>query len=329
MLKKLFILFVFILIFISCKENKNTEVVDVDYSDSLNWVCFPNTDYETDIFFVAPTVYLGDDTSYNMSINDETLRSKFSGAVNMEKGLYSSQSNFYAPYYRQASLNCFKIRGYNDTSSDVNVENAFNISYNDVEDAFEQYLSVSDKPFILAGFSQGAEMLIKLIKNKFSNEDIYKRFIAAYAIGWRLDPNDVNNIPHLKNAKSDDDIGVVICYSTEADFIDKSLIVPEYTLSINPLNWSTDTTFVDKTHNLGACFTDYNGDINVEINQFTGAFLDPKRGTLKVTDVNPDDYPPVLDIFKQGEYHIYDYMFFYRNIQENVKTRIDKYIETH
>lgn len=35
--------------------------------------------------------------------------------------------------------------------------------------------------------------------------------------------------------------------------------------------------------------------------------------------------PPVLDLFKPGEYHIYDYQFFYRNLQTNVRDRIDAY----
>ena len=57
----------------------------------------------------------------------------------------------------------------------------------------------------------------------------------------------------------------------------------------------------------------------------TGAYIDPVRGTVKVTDVDKADYPPGLDLFKPGEYHIYDYQFFYRNLQGNVRDRIDMY----
>jgi hypothetical protein len=38
------------------------------------------------------------------------------------------------------------------------------------------------------------------------------------------------------------------------------------------------------------------------------------------------DYPPVLDIFSDGVYHLYDYQFFYRNLQENVTQRIANYL---
>ena len=48
---------------------------------------------------------------------------------------------------------------------------------------------------------------------------------------------------------------------------------------------------------------------------------------LKVTDVTPEEYPAVLDIFPEGAYHIYDYQFFFRNLQENVGHRVELYME--
>lgn len=47
-----------------------------------------------------------------------------------------------------------------------------------------------------------------------------------------------------------------------------------------------------------------------------------------MTDVTPEEYPAVLDIFEEGVYHLYDYQFFYRNLQENIQKRIHAYSET-
>lgn len=58
----------------------------------------------------------------------------------------------------------------------------------------------------------------------------------------------------------------------------------------------------------------------------TGAYIDPERGALKVTDVSPEDYTAALSFLQEGEYHIYDYQFFYRNLQENVKKRVEAYL---
>ena len=81
----------------------------------------------------------------------------------------------------------------------------------------------------------------------------------------------------------------------------------------------------DKSLNLGACFTNYEGGIDSEIPQLTGAYINPDRGTLKVTDIDPADYPPSLDLFEDGVYHLYDYQFFYKNLQQNVSARTDAY----
>ena len=104
------------------------------------------------------------------------------------------------------------------------------------------------------------------------------------------------------------------------------MIVPEgvRTLSINPLNWRTDSTYADKSLNIGACFTDYSGSITKEIPKLTGAYLDPERGTLKAVDVDPADYSNSL--FPDGVYHLMDYQFFYRNLQENVRVRTDAWL---
>ncbi len=320
-------LFIFGIFLLSCNSSVNSSNSKIDYSLENNWV-YPVLDnrFSTDVFFVAPTVFLGNDTTFNMSITDTNIRKQFKGSVNMEKGIYDENSDFYSPYYRQVSLSAFKLRGYDEEATTPDLKSAFDTAYEDVEKSFEYYLSISDDPFILAGFSQGAEIIIKLIKENFDNESLRKRLIAAYAIGWRLNPEDTLKFPHLKSAKSENDLGVVISYSTEAEYISKSIIVPEKTLSVNPLSWETNNDVADKSFNSGACFPDYNGIITKEIPHLTGAYICPVRGTLKVTDISANDYPPILDIFTEGEYHIYDYMFFYRNLQENVKKRIDNYM---
>ena len=131
------------------------------------------------MFFVAPTIFGGDDSTFNLNLSDDGLLDKFIGSINMEKGIYSENSNFFAPLYRQVGLNCFVARGYNQKSSDPIINEAFLIAYNDIESAFEYFVSVSDRPFVLAGFSQGAEMIIKLIKNKLSDSSLQKSSFGA------------------------------------------------------------------------------------------------------------------------------------------------------
>ena len=46
-----------------------------------------------------------------------------------------------------------------------------------------------------------------------------------------------------------------------------------------------------------------------------------------MTDVDEKDYPPVLSVFTDGVYHLYDYQFFYRNLQQNVNLRVKTFME--
>ena len=97
--------------------------------------------------------------------------------------------------------------------------------------------------------------------------------------------------------------------------------------TINPLNWKTDGTPADRSLNDGACFTDYSGQILSEVRGLCGCYIEEDRGVVKVTDVTPEEYPAVLELLPEGAYHIYDYQFFYRNLQENVANRVERFLQ--
>ena len=47
---------------------------------------------------------------------------------------------------------------------------------------------------------------------------------------------------------------------------------------------------------------------------------------MKVTDLDAADYPPFVPGLPEGAYHVYDYQFFYRNLQQNVRDRLNSYL---
>ncbi|NLG04155.1 MAG: DUF3089 domain-containing protein, partial [Clostridia bacterium] len=291
------------------------------YGQQEKWACLPQTiDKEVDVFFIAPTVYFGDDTHFNLSLKDEETKTKFVGAIQMEKGIYDESCNFYAPFYRQAALNVY-------TMPLEQQSKYMDLAYKDVKKAFHYYLKHynTDRPFIIAGFSQGAQMSLRLLEDYFAEEEYQNRLIAAYVIGGAVTEEDLINYPHLKMAEGEADTGCIISFNSEAEHTTTSLIVPTATLGINPLNWKTDSTPAEADLNQGACFTGYDGEIKEEIPYLCGAYLDEKRGTLKITGIEESDYPPGLDMFDPGVYHIYDYQFFYRNLQKNVALRVKQY----
>ena len=323
LMKKRLIQFISILlisaVIISCQSIKEYP----DYSDPQNWAYYTEgKDKEADVFLICPTVDMGEDGNLNMAMDDEETKESFVGALNMERGIYDDSAELYAPFYRQMTFPVYAER---------KAEEGFylDIAYSDVKKAFLYYMENlnNGRPFIIAGFSQGAQLALMLLEDLFDDQDLQDSLIAAYCIGWKITEEDIADFPHLKMAEGEKDTGVIISFNTESEAVMDSIIVPEgtRTLSINPLNWKTDSSSADRSLNLGACFTDYSGNITQEIPFLTGAYLDPSRGTLKAIDIEADDYANAL--FPDGVYHLYDYQFFFRNLEENVKTRIEQYLE--
>lgn len=293
-----------------------------DYSSHDSWAYFAvGDDKDVDLFFIAPTVYTGSRT--NMSIGDKKTLAKFTSALNMERGIYEEDCRMYAPFYRQAAISVYSLNS-------IDREEYLAIAYEDISAAFEWYLENenSGRPIILAGFSQGADMCLRLVKEYFDDKDLEDRLVAVYAIGWSFDEEDVLEYPQLKPARSADDTGVIICFDCETEDVMGTFIYPagKTGYCINPLNWRTDSQPAYASMNLGACFTDNEGNITEEIPHMCGGYIDTDRGVIKITDIDTEMYPNPVPSLPPGSLHVYDYMFYYRNIQANVKNRIDKYL---
>ncbi len=295
-----------------------------DYALAENWAYCEADRYETpvDVFFVAPTVGFGDKESLNLSLGDEKGRKHLLGAVNMEKGIYDGDARFFSPYYGMANFSVFSLPA-------KERDHYLDVAYADVRAAFLYYLAKYNdgRPVILAGFSQGGYHVLRLLKEFFKDEELQGNLVAAYVVGWPVTGDDLRRSPHLQVAQGETDTGVIISFNSEAPSLKSSPLLPEgmQSLSINPLNWRTDGQRAHRSLNRGACFPDYEGNIKREISGLAGAYIDPHRGALKVTDVSPEDYPPLVEGFGEGVYHVYDYQFFYRNLQENVTARVDAY----
>lgn len=292
-----------------------------DYADAANWAYLPKDLASTRavLFLVAPTVDLGTAGNRNMDMGDAAMRRKFVGALNMQRGIYD-QTAIFAPFYRQATLLAYRESAKGDT--------AFDLAYADVRAAFVHFMQQRQgKPFVLAGFSQGAQMVKRLVMEFGADDDFAQSFVAAYCIGWRLEAHELARYRHLKAAQGADDTGVMIFFSSEAEDVAESLFIPQGTksIAINPLNWRTDATPADRSQNLGSRFTDYEGKTVKFIPNLTGAYLDPVRGALKCPDIGKDEYPGI--IFPNGVYHIYDYQFFFENLKKNVADRIRTFEE--
>ena len=300
-----------------------TEPMGPNYTDPASWAYFAlGEDKGVDVFLICPLV----DTRSKRNAYDlnDKLKGRFVSALDMEKGIYEDVGRLDSPYYRQMSLGAYRL-------PEAERAEAKAVAYKDISAAFRWYLDHEngDRPLILAGFSQGSEMCLELLKEFYGDTTegnaLRAKLIAVYAIGWRVTEADIRNYPQIVPARSELDVGTVVSFDCEDGTLTDTIIIPEgvKALSINPLNWRTDNTPADRSLNLGAVMA-----TGAEpIPGLCGAYIGD-RGQLVVPDVAVEDYPPGLDLFPAGAYHIYDYMFFFMNLKQNVSDRVAVYFKT-
>ena len=300
-----------------------TNTATTDYSKANNWIAFPENEllYEADVFYVYPTVFFGD-VATNMELSDTILREKAQGQFLEQASVFEGSANLFAPYYRQVSLPVLNL-------PEAEFNAYFDIAYQDIKDAWAYYLQHSTRPFILAGHSQGSEMILKLMQDFFEDKNLQGRFIAAYVIGYTVSDADLHNYPWLKIAEQEDEVGAIITYNTQSpDATGSPILLPD-ACCVNPLLWNASTANAAAELNKGAVFFDDEHHIAKEINHYTNARC-RMDGALIVDDPDPDDfYTPDRSAFPRGVFHAYDYHFFYRNLQQNAALRVKVYFDSH
>lgn len=228
-----------------------------DYSDPDSWAYLGlGEDRPVDVFLLAPTVDTRDED--NMSLSDAETMAQFRGSLEMQRGLYEDCCRLYSPYYRQSAIGVF-------TSDWEKRRRCISVAYGDVSAAFRYYLDNLNggRPIILAGFSQGAHMCLRLVEEYFGDEPLRSRLVAVYAFGWPYWKEYEGTRYQVPPAKGETDTGVVIGFDCEDPSVEETIFNPKgrWSHSINPLNWRTDGTAADRSLNKGACILRPTGEV--------------------------------------------------------------------
>lgn len=166
------------------QREEGTERGDVipqksDYGDASQWYSV-NRGGTGDLFYITSTetgdYLLSDGTMCHYADTyRDSLRLPLTSEMEGVDQILSGGLNFYAPYYRQCSLQSF--------TSDSLTAARLPLATADVRQALDYYLKHinTNRPFILAGFSQGALIVLELLGEM--DEAVYRRMAAAYIIG--------------------------------------------------------------------------------------------------------------------------------------------------
>lgn len=131
------------------------------------------------VFYIHPTTFFRGE-SWNAPLFEPDSGSRDELFVRSQASAFNHVGEIWAPRYRQAASGAFLL-----DSEDS--EKALTLAYSDVSAAFDEFVKhvAPDQPIILAGHSQGALHLIRLLKER--HEQVGERLVAAYVVGWPID----------------------------------------------------------------------------------------------------------------------------------------------
>jgi len=298
-----------------------------DYSQSSHWLSIPVTSKTVDVFYLYPTCWNKvDSTKPNICTIDDATMLKGSAAVYMRQATaFETVGNVYAPYYRQADAGYTLRLPENERDALIG-----GIPTTDGVAAFDYYIQHfnNNRPFILAGHSQGSNVMLFLLSGYMKDHpDVYKRMIAAYVIGYPVTAAYLSKNPHLKFATGPDDTGVIISYNTQSDAVAAggNLVVGNNIgLVINPISWTREETVATTAQGLGSYLPSPSTHLFTQMPQYADAKVNVSKGVLICSTAI--DKNLTLG-FGPGVYHSYDYPFYYYNIRANAQNRANLFLK--
>lgn len=284
-----------------------------DWSDTASWfISIPEESGGTpqaDIFYILPTCiwdWKNDDgalSRYSDCSNPEHIQA-FRPSAELAEDIFAQDSfGFYCPYYRQISLDVWM-------DGEDAVDNLFRLSMEDINRAFRYYLDHYNqgRPFVIAGFSQGGKAVVELVKH--APEDVLSRMAAAYAIGYSITEEELEQYPRLHPASDSAGTGSIICYNSVSTPEAACPAVSHGDVCINPVNWSTKA--------IPAVLDD-----SVTVTADTTCHLLIVKGL----DSNKYYVPSLGKLFPAGNYHLLELTLYREQLKRNTALRIKNFKE--
>ncbi len=309
-----------------------------DYANSSNWLSLPSSktaEKKVDVFFLYPTAYQQSSSSDPIvcAVNNPQMRSGAEAAFSRTATAFSPLADIYAPYYRQAAIQVLTM------PLDQQQEIVGGEPTSDALSAFDYYIKNLNqgRPFILAGHSQGSNIMINLMADYMGkNPDVYKRMIASYVPGYSITPQYLEQNKELKFATGADDTQVIVSYNTVAPTttMPDPVVLPG-AMVINPITWTRDETVATAAQNLGSITLKSNGYPVLDaqgqpkkVLSYADAQIDTAKGELICSTVDQATLAPGNSMVEAGIYHSFDYPFYYFDLRANAENRIDRYLKS-
>jgi hypothetical protein len=279
---------------------------------------------ELAVFFIHPTSYLARG-HWNAPLDDKDSQDRARLFLRGMASPFNAAREMWIPRYRQAALGAF-------LTEDPQAQMALDLAYRDVTQAFASFLKQvpADTPIVIAGHSQGALHVTRLLHDQVAGKPLAARVVAAYPIGWPI--STVHDLPQLglPACASPDQAGCIMAWSSFAEPPEPGELTQAYSespgldgqprgdepiLCTNPLLGQVGGA-APASANLGTLVP------NASLSEGT---LKPAMVPARCEDglllVGP---PPELGpyVLPGNNYHVYDIPMFWANLRQDVAKRL-------
>ena len=307
------------------------KITPTDYSVRGHWLALPSQHrHRVDVFYLYPTAYskTSPDEPNICPVDDDGMMAGARAAFSRQATAFRPRADVYAPFYRQADATWSLGL---PPAEHARVEKAE--PTHDAVAAFDYYIRHYNhgRPFILAGHSQGSNVMIYLLAQYMrEHPDVYRRLIVAYLPGYSVTQKYLDR-NHFRFARGAADTGVIVSWNTEAPTLaaPNPVVLPG-ALAINPITWTRKGTEATAARNLGSIqlnpltgrpVRDAGGRI-LRVMGLADARVDRAKGVVICSSVDPEDYAVG---FPLGVYHTFDYPFYFFDVRANAALRIESY----
>ncbi len=282
----------------------------------------PAADPKAAVFFIHPTSFLGRE-QWNAALDDAETNWRATLFLRSQASAFNQAGAVWAPRYRQATFGAFL------TNID-SANRALDLAYRDVAAAFDRFLSeAGDRPIILAGHSQGALHLTRLLREKV-DAGLRRRVVAAYVVGWPVSRTTDLAALGMPECRAAEQTGCLLSWQSFAAPADPSLIVDTFDATTgfngaprrgtpmvctNQLTGTADGA-APASANLGTLFPSSDLSSATIAAAKVGARCEG-RGLLMLSDaIELGGY-----VLPGNNYHVYDYILFWANVRADAARR--------
>ena len=346
-----------------------------DYAQLTNWAAHPSIeskvrltpegigastawkDGAVDCFFIYPTLYFGA-THWNAPIDHAGVNELIEEIIIPgQASVFNSCCRMFVPRYRQATFCSFLGAGKNGRS-------ALDLAFQDILTAFDYYIDNwnEGRPFFIAGHSQGALHVMRLLEERIDRTDLGQQLVAAYPIGFWFPMDKFGyTLKQLKPAESANTINCVVAWDTYLEtgrpirILDRAEMwyvqngrlswrrrARKKILGVNPLSWKQTGETIDSQQHEGAVHVkvrsqkkiNWEGVLSDDILGITCEALSKpylaqinasigRNGILYVSSPKNRIFKAIL--LPGKSLHLFDISLFYMNLRENIKNRWEVY----